>query len=181
MRANERAYLGRGDPPADDTVPGLGGTYAAELRGIVDHAFCFSEKYGEQQMRADRFKAQPDVLEFERKLIKRCRKLGIPLFAHCVNRSAEEQTRLYVKGVTKANAGESPHNYGCAVDLVHGTKAWGLTRKQWEVIGHLGKELAIQNGLKVTWGGDWSFYDPAHWELTNWREIRALLSQSGLY
>lgn len=150
-----------------------GGAYGAEMRAMVDKAFCNSERYSDQQGRANRVGAEPDILEFERKLIKRARKLGIPLFAHSVVRTATEQEGLYVMGRTKARAGESPHNYGAAVDLVHGTKAWNLTRKQWAILGHLGKEIATQSGLKVTWGGDWAFYDPAHWELTDWRAIRA--------
>lgn len=158
-------------------VPGLGpDAYAAELRGMIDRSFCFSEKYGLQQARADRGGSQPEILDFERKLVKRAFKLGIPLFAHCVNRGSEEQNRLFREGRSKARAGESPHNYGAAVDIIHGTKAWVLTRKQWAIIGHLGKELAVQAGLAVTWGGDWKFYDPAHWELTDWRKIRAQYS-----
>nr|WP_245369132.1 M15 family metallopeptidase [Agrobacterium tumefaciens] len=93
------------------------------------------------------------------------------MFAHCVYRDDVEQQRLYVKGLSKAKPGQSAHNYGLAVDIVHGTKAWDLTRKQWDLIGHIGKEVAASLGIKVEWGGDWSFYDPAHWELANWRDI----------
>ncbi len=147
-------------------------SYADELRGLVDREFCFSQRYGDQQGRADRIGADPRILEFERKLIKRARKMGVPLFAHCVIRTSHEQNNLFLAGRSKARAGESPHNYGCAVDVIHGTKGWSLSRRQWEVLGHLGKELAASLGLKVTWGGDWSFYDPAHWELSDWRAVR---------
>lgn len=171
--SNSRAVDPDLQPPLD-LVPGLGGdAYASELRGIVDREFCYSQKWGEQQMRADRHGAQPEILEFERKLIKRAFKLGVPLFAHCVNRTSVEQNKLFREGRSKARAGESPHNYGAAVDLIHGTKGWNLTRRQWGIIGHLGKELARSLTLDVTWGGDWKFYDPAHWELTDWRAIRA--------
>lgn len=78
---------------------------------------------------------------------------------------------MYVKGLSKAKAGQSAHNHGFAVDIVHGTKAWELTRKQWDLVGHIGKEVAASMGIHVEWGGDWSFYDPAHWELANWRDI----------
>ena len=176
MAASERGVGGESRPPLD-VVPGLGpDAYADELRAMVDRAFCFSQKYGEQQGRADRFGAQPAILDFERKLVKRAFKLGIPLFAHCVIRGSQEQNQAFREGKSRARAGESPHNYGAAVDLIHGTKAWALSRKQWLILGHLGKELAAQQGLPVTWGGDWSFWDPAHWELTHWREIRAQYS-----
>ena len=148
-----------------------GSTYGAELRAISDRPFCLSERYKAQQKRASRDGTHPDVLEFERRLVARCLKLGVPMFAHCFVRSDEEQNSLYVRGLSKARAGQSPHNYGLAVDIVHGTKAWDLTRKQWEIVGHVGKEVARQLGLDVEWGGDWSFYDPAHWQLANWRDI----------
>lgn len=171
-RANQKATAM--DKPKPDVVPGLGpDAYATELRRMVDRPFCFSEKYSEQQGRADRIGSQPAILEFERKLVKRLHKLGVPVFAHCVNRGSAEQNRLFREGRSKARAGESPHNYGAAADIVHGTMAWGLTRKQWAIIGHVGKELAASLGIDVTWGGDWKFYDPAHWELTDWRAIRA--------
>ena len=184
MEAANRATAETSRPLTDDpefggpeTVPGLGPTaYASELLDMIDRPFCFSEKYGTQQGRADRTGAQPEILDFEKRLVKRAYKLGIPLFAHCVNRGSAEQNKLFREGRSKARAGESPHNYGAAVDLIHGTKAWNLSTKQWLILGHLGKELAAQSGLKVTWGGDWKFYDPAHWELTNWREIRAQYS-----
>ncbi len=175
MMANSRATPELSRPlEYPDPVPGLGpDAYSSELRGMIDHPFCHSDRYGEQQSRADRTGAQPEILEFERKLIKRARKFGIPLFAHCVIRGSTDQNRLFREGRSKARAGESPHNYGAAVDLIHGTKAWDLSRKQWAILGHLGKELAASLGLKLTWGGDWEFYDPAHWELTEWRAIRA--------
>nr|QJB21342.1 MAG: hypothetical protein [Microvirus sp.] len=155
-----------------DTLEPVGGsTYGAELRAIMDRPFTHSERYKAQQTRALRAGAHPDVIEFERRLVARFRKLGVPMWAHCFVRSDADQNALFVRGLSKARAGESPHNYGLAVDIVHGTKAWELTRKQWELVGHVGKEVARQLGIDVEWGGDWKFYDPAHWELSSWRDI----------
>lgn len=163
--------------PEGETIPALGShAYAHELRGMVDRPFCFSERYSDQQGRADRTGAQFEILQFERAFVRRAFKLGVPIFAHAVYRSASEQNSAFVRGVSKAKAGQSPHNFGCAVDLVHGTKAWDLTAKQWAILGHLGKEIAAQAGIKITWGGDWKFYDPAHWELSDWRTRRAALA-----
>ena len=96
---------------------------------------------------------------------------GVPMFAHCVIRNGAEQDALYVQNRSKARAGQSPHNYGMAIDIVHGRKAWELPGTSWSIIGHIGKEIAHQRGLKLEWGGDWSFYDPAHWQLENWRSL----------
>lgn len=170
QEANSRAVEVEEAPPemaGRDPRP-----YSEEMRDMMDRAFCQSERYTDQQGRADRVGAQPEILEFERLLVRRCRFIGIPMFAHSVCRNGDDQNRLYVKGVSKARAGQSPHNYGAAVDLIHGTKGWNLTRKQWDVIGHLGGQVAKSLTLKIVWGGTWDFWDPAHWELANWREIR---------
>lgn len=150
-----------------------GGTYAQAVKAIRNRDFCQSRRFVDQQMRADRVGAHPEILGFERLLVKRLRGMGIPMFAHCVWRGEAEQTRLYVQGRSKAAYGDSAHNYGCAVDLVHGTLAWNMTERSWAVIAHVGKELAASKGWKLEWGGSWKFYDPAHWQLADWRERAA--------
>lgn len=113
----------------------------------------------------------PDIVEFHEKLIAELAKRQMPFHAFELYRSPERQNRLLKHGVTKAKGGQSPHNYGMAVDLVHDKRFWDLTRTQWDVIGAIGKEVARKMGVKVTWGGDFrSFYDPAHWELEDWRK-----------
>jgi hypothetical protein len=139
------------------------------LRGMVDRTMLQSQKWQEQQWRAVRLGMHPDLLEFEKLLIRRMAALGVPMFAHSGIRSAAEQEALFADGVTKAKGGESPHNYGMAVDVVHSVLAWNLTRRQWDLVGHVGKEVAAARGLKLEWGGDWRFYDPAHWQLAGWR------------
>lgn len=146
-------------------------THTEGLNALRNLTFLQSAKYREQQSRANRKGAHPDIIDFERALVRRMRKLGVPMFAHNMVRSKAEQDALFVKGVSNAKGGLSPHNYGCAVDIVHGTAAWDIPRHAWAMIGHIGKEVAEAMGVKITWGGDWDFYDPAHWELTNWRDI----------
>lgn len=153
---------------------------ASGLRVLVDKSFLLRPKYADQQKRAVREGAHPKLLEFERLFVRRlAKKYGIPMFAHCVVRTAEEQKRLYVQGFSKASGGLSPHQYGCAVDIIHSLKAWKLERESWTMVGHIGKELALQMGVKLVWGGDWSFYDPAHWELSDWRSIAGGFPFSG--
>lgn len=142
------------------------------MAGMVDRKFIASQRYKDQQMRAVRENAHPDILEFEKRLITKMRKQFVPLFCHCLWRDALTQNALRQSGKSKAWAWESPHNYGLAVDIVHSTKAWDLTTKQWELLGHIGKEISVQAGINVTWGGDWKFYDPAHWELSEWKILK---------
>lgn len=147
-------------------------TYKHALRELIDRPFLASVRYSEQQTRALRPRCHPDIIVFERALVKRLKAMGVPVFCHCAWRSDEKQQAAFDAGHSKARPGQSPHNYGLAVDIVHGVRAWELSRKAWGIIGHVGKEVALQRGIKVQWGGDWSFYDPAHWELADWRSLR---------
>lgn len=155
--------------PLDVAVPA---TYGDALRGIIDRGFLGSRKWQEQQWRANREGIHPDIREFETLLVRRMAKIGVPMFAAEVVRTPERQNELYALGNSKAKAGQSPHQFGLAADIVHSVKGWNLDRKAWALIGHVGKELAQQRGLKITWGGDWEFYDPAHWEVTFWKQVK---------
>lgn len=121
-------------------------------------------------MRAKRKGANPQILEFEQALVKKLAALGVPVFAHCVIRERTDQELAYLRGNSKARFGQSAHNYGMAVDIIHAVKGWEIPRQSWEIIGHVGKEVAKAHGIKITWGGDFtSLWDPAHWELEDWK------------
>lgn len=121
----------------------------------------------------------PDIIEFTRKFIKELERRGIPMYAFELMRTPERQNNLLANGRSKAKAWSSPHQYGCAVDIVSHTKYWDLTPKQWDVLGAIGKEIARKMNVELTWGGDWKFYDPAHWQLTNWREYKEMYDRDG--
>lgn len=154
---------------AQQQDPELPKTYAEALRYLVNRPFLGTSRYRAQHWRAERNGAHEDILAFERAFIRRFRRLQVPMFAHCVVRTDAAQGRLFVQGRTKARPGQSPHNHGKAIDLVHGTKGWEIPKPCWDLIGHVGKEVAASLNIKVVWGGDWEFYDPAHWELADWR------------
>ncbi len=121
----------------------------------------------------------PQIVEFWKAMHKECKARRIPIKAFEFLRTKERQDELYVKGHTKAKAGQSPHQYGLAVDIISATKAWNLSKKQWEIIGTIGKEIARKRNIKLTWGGDWDgndgrpdFWDPAHWQLSDWKKYQ---------
>lgn len=150
----------------------------AAMAGMVDRPFLASRNWAEQQKRADRFGAHPDIILFEGLLIQRMAKLGVPMFTHECWRSLERQADVYALGptVTRAKPGRSAHNYGAAVDVVHSVHLWGLDKKAWALVGHVGKEIAASKGLAITWGGEFkSIYDPAHWELTHWPALKRVM------
>jgi len=141
-------------------------TYRHALRSVANKEFLKSDKYREQQFRADRKGAHVDILDFERLFIRRMRSLGIPMFATEVMRTLTRQELLIAQGKSKIrDARNGRHVKGEAVDIIHGVHGWDMTNKTWNMIGHIGEEVAKQAGIKVAWGGHWAFYDPAHWEL----------------
>lgn len=96
-------------------------------------------------------------------------------------RSNEEQTKLYNQGrttagkiVTNAKAGQSPHNYACAVDC------WVMDSDgktiDWTnpVYKNICREHAMTVADKIVWGGSFkSIIDFPHWEKRTWRNVRA--------
>jgi hypothetical protein len=119
--------------------------------------------------RADWQNTQKDIRRFAAAFIEACRKYNVPMYVHGAFRTQSEQDHLRKTGRSKAYYPRAPHCQGAAVDIVHGVHHWDLTKGEWDRIGILGKEVARKLGIEITWGGDWSFYDPAHWELKGWQ------------
>lgn len=149
--------------------------FSAAIRAMRNDAYIKSARFSEQQHRANKAGADERIVEFSRKLVLRCASLGIPMFAHTMVRTYDDQLAAYVRGVTRdvPNDGKWPHRFA-AVDIIHAKLGWmdnPVIPHAWDVIGHLGKEVATSMNIDITWGGDWKFYDPAHWELTEWRHM----------
>ena len=138
------------------------------LVSMQDVEYCSSVRFTEKQWTADFAGCDPSIELFAEQLIRKmANAYGVPLFAHCAMRNAAEQRKAFERGTTKTLKGA--HLVGCAVDIVHCTRAWGLSKMQWTLIGHVGKEIAKNNRIPLEWGGDWRYYDPAHWELKGWK------------
>ena len=154
--------------------------YSSAVRHMMNPGFLASMKHQEQHWRANREGAHPRILEFEQALVAKFHKLGIPLFAHCVVRTPEQQDSAFVLGNSNIKGSEPyPHRFA-AVDIIHGTKGWDLPEQCWDLIGHYGYEVAKSLSIPIVWGGDWDgdgdkhdqkLYDPAHWELAFWRSM----------
>lgn len=118
--------------------------------------------------------------------------LGLPFKVFETHRSAERQAKVLKDGKSKAGPGQSPHNYGLAMDLVLDSDKIKVKSKEWRgklypwawdnetpecvrawfALG----EVARKHG--ATWGGDWSprdesglGWDYAHIEFTDWRNF----------
>ena len=111
----------------------------------------------------------PDIRAFIDAFLDEMDARFIPFVISEIKRTGERQDQLYALGRSKAKSGQSPHQYSLAVDLISFTKGWDLTPAQWAVVGTIGKEAARRANVSVEWGGDWSFYDPAHWQIKDWK------------
>lgn len=96
---------------------------------------------------------------------------GIDLLVTSTYRDNESQNALYAQGrtapgkiVTNAKAGQSWHNYRCAVDvvpIVNGKPCWDVKHPVWQQVGALGKQAELE------WAGDWKrFKEYPHFQYT---------------
>jgi hypothetical protein len=120
-----------------------------------------------QHARADWTGVDPEIHEFYGKLYKELKRRGLPVYAHTVYRSPALQAMLHAEG--KSQVADGPHQRGAAVDVVDAFYHWDARREYWDFVGAVGKDIIKKNRYSIEWGGDWSFYDPAHWQLRNWR------------
>jgi len=95
---------------------------------------------------------------------------GIDLLVTSTYRDNESQNALYAQGrttpgnvVTRAKAGQSWHNWRCAIDvvpLVNGKAIWD-DQALWKQVGEIGKSCGLE------WAGDWvTFKEFPHFQYT---------------
>jgi len=100
-----------------------------------------------------------------------CKDEGIDLLVTSTYRDNESQQALYEQGrttagkvVTNAKAGDSWHNWRCAVDvvpIVNGKPNWDGLHPVWDQIGKLGEQAGLE------WAGRWrTFKELAHFQYT---------------
>lgn len=115
--------------------------------------------------------------------IKAAKDSGIDLLVTSTYRDFESQNALYAQGrttpgkiVTNARAGQSFHNYRCAVDvvpIVAGKPRWDAKDEVWQKIGALGKAAGLE------WAGDWKrFKEYPHFQYTGGLTLAQLQSGS---
>ena len=109
------------------------------------------------------------------------KKQGIDLLVTSTYRDNASQDALYAQGrtkpgkiVTNAKAGQSWHNYKCAVDvvpIVAGKPRWDVKDEVWQQVGALGKAAGLE------WAGDWKrFKEYPHFQYTGGLTLAQLQS-----
>jgi peptidoglycan L-alanyl-D-glutamate endopeptidase CwlK len=123
----------------------------------------------------------PPVKERVEKFLNAAKAAGIDLLITCTYRDNASQNALYAQGrtkpgkiVTNAKAGQSLHNYRCAVDvvpIVAGKPRWDVKEEVWQQVGALGKAAGLE------WAGDWKrFKEYPHFQYTGGLTLAQLQS-----
>lgn len=113
----------------------------------------------------------PAVKERVERFIASAKEQGIDILVTSTYRDNESQNALYAQGrttagriVTNAKAGQSFHNFRCAVDvvpLVNGKPQWDVADPIWKTVGELGKKEGLE------WAGEWvKFTEFPHFQYT---------------
>jgi len=123
----------------------------------------------------------PPVKERVEKFLSSAKAAGIDLLITSTYRDNASQDALYAQGrttpgnkVTNAKAGQSWHNYKCAVDvvpIVAGKARWDVKDEVWQQVGALGKAAGLE------WAGDWKrFKEYPHFQYTGGLTLAQLQS-----
>ena len=123
----------------------------------------------------------PPVKERVEKFLNSAKAAGIDLLITSTYRDNASQNVLYEQGrttpgkkVTNAKAGQSWHNYRCAVDvvpIVAGKPRWDVKDEVWQQVGALGKAAGLE------WAGDWKkFKEYPHFQYTGGLTLAQLQS-----
>lgn len=170
----ERAFFGDTDPGPEWRAP-------ASLQAPSHFK---SNAWLRQCERADWAHVDQRLALWAAIVIEMGRRRNIPLYAHSALRDKATQDALRKAGNSRLAYPHSAHNIGEAVDIVHGTLHWNMSRQEWSLIGVLGRlalerlnaSLKKERKLQLTWGGDWrSFWDPAHWEIADYKARTRIL------
>jgi peptidoglycan L-alanyl-D-glutamate endopeptidase CwlK len=113
----------------------------------------------------------PPAKQRVEEFLRLCALNHIDLLVTSTYRDNESQQALYDQGrtkagkvVTNAKAGDSWHNWRCAVDvvpLVNGKPNWDGSDPVWTKLGELGEQAGLE------WAGRWrTFKELAHFQYT---------------
>jgi peptidoglycan L-alanyl-D-glutamate endopeptidase CwlK len=120
----------------------------------------------------------PPVKKRAQAFVEAAKAKNIDLLVTSTYRDSESQNSLYAQGrtapgniVTRAKAGQSWHNWRCALDvvpLVNGKAIWD-DQAMWKQVGEIGKSCGLE------WAGDWkTFKEYPHFQYTGGLTIAQL-------
>lgn len=140
-----------------------------------DHLYWGSNEELKDRARALWVNTPGPMKRFAFEFFTQLRKHKIPAYTHTNWRSGALQRQLLEDGYS--NTASGPHQRSAAIDVVDPHLHWDTSEEMWKIYETIGKNAAEKAELEITWGGDWRRkpgkigWDPAHWELKNWRDF----------
>ncbi len=119
-------------------------------------------------------KCQPEWLEQQQPLLQAAAEQGMTLVYSDVTRTvAESNAGRAKKGSLVCKGGESPHNYGTAVDIVlyKDGKAVSVNSAEYKAFA---KNAVALSDEKIEWGGEWRKQgERHHFNLRGWKKYKS--------
>lgn len=150
------------------------------------------EKMQDPKMQTRFDYSQGPMYYLGQQIVSEMQKAGYPSKIVYGYRSPELQNKLYAQGrtapgaiVTRAKAYQSPHNFHAAVDICHRQNGWKVAQAYWDALNACVKIVERRHCVKLRHGHDWDgdgvpvpqdpdekFWDAAHIELMDWRDLK---------
>lgn len=124
------------------------------VRWMRHEVYVRSAAYQGQGWRAERAGGDPGLLAWIDRTARKFALLGVPVLAKTIVVTEAEQNRLFVQGLSEHRFGQSLHNHGRAVELVHGLFDRDLPPACWTAISQVGFQAANWLDIELEWGGD---------------------------
>lgn len=137
---------------------------------LQDAKLCRTVEHRNNLARESWENVQPDLVKFYRRFRQALMRMKWPLYAFTMYRDHEAQALLWRHGATRNRPGQSPHQYGAAIDLAHTYRFQNLDWVYWDLINGLAQETARKCKVKIQWGGEMPGEAPSHWQLCNWQD-----------
>lgn len=139
----------RNPNPVPDGAPDPA-TYREAVRWLAHRLYLKSSRYQSQLWRSDAKHLSPVLAEFVQEYANYAARLGIPL--HCDIATSYAERMEYVLG--RIRSPEFPSVFdGTCCSVVHSVRGRDLPDVAWDVLRHLGQEVAAKLCSGVQWGG----------------------------
>lgn len=128
---------------------------------------------GQVSKRQTRYDYRAGPMKFlGQQIVKAMEDAGFPAFIHCHYRGPAQQDEAYALGTSQAKAGQSPHQYMEAVDIVHPSKYWQVSSDYWDALAACVRVVEERYDINLVDGGtDWG-WDNAHIQTHDWKNFR---------
>ncbi len=115
-------------------------------------------------------KCRPEWIEQQQYLLQAAKEHGFTLLYSDVTRTvAESDAGRAKKGNLVCKGGESPHNYGVAVDIVCYKNGKAVSVESAEYKAFAQRAVQLSNN-KIEWGGEWRKKgEKHHFNIRNWK------------